>query len=79
MDKARFIVFEGFGSRLLFFGQQSLKLGDPVPTQAAIETRPRHGRVDELSGDDEQIIKGQKQALAQHHDHPLLGRGQRRV
>lgn len=81
MNKTRFVVLERLGCRplVLFFGQQGLEIRDPVPAQAAVETRPRHGRVDELSGDDEQIVKGQKQALAQGYDHRFLGRGKRRV
>jgi hypothetical protein len=81
IDEARLVVLERLGSQplVLFFGQQGLEIRDAVPAQAAVEARPRHGRMDEFSRDDEQIVEGQKQGLAQRHDDPLLGGREGRV
>ena len=48
-----------------------------MPPQATIEARTGHLGVEELAGDDQQVIEGQQRLLAQADDDGFLGTGPR--
>lgn len=59
-----------------FFGlprQELTQIAYAMAAQAAVQTRARHVRADELSGDGQQVIQGQQQGASKLHNHSLLG------
>ena len=85
VHEARGVVPEGLERRDLTLdrGLQALELGDLLAAQAAVHSRSRRIRVDELPCDSQQVTQGQQQQHAAQldDDHLLTSteRGARRV
>ena len=79
VDEPGLVVLEGLGRGHDALGndQQLAQPGHAVATQAAIEPRARHGRIDELARHDQQVIERQQQRAPQLDHHRLLSRRQR--